>query len=46
MINLIILITTIIVSLTGIIFSIWSFINTRKKFYSEFIERKMKVKND
>ncbi len=36
----IIIFATIIVSLMGIAFVIWSFINTRKKYYNEYLLRK------
>ena len=39
----IIVFATTIVSLMGIAFVIWSFVNTRKKYYNEYLSRK---KND
>ena len=45
MINLII-ISTIILSILGLFLSIQTIIETRKKYYEEYIERKKKLKKE
>lgn len=39
-------ISTYLVSLLGIGVSIWSFIDTRKKYYDEFVKNRKDRKND
>lgn len=39
-------ISTFIISFLGIGVSIWSFLDTRKKYYNEFIEKRKDRKND
>jgi len=39
-------ISTYIVAFLGIGISIWSFIDTRKKYYDEFIEKRKDKKDD
>jgi hypothetical protein len=39
-------ISTYLVALLGIGVSIWSYIDTRKKYYDEFIEERKNRKND
>lgn len=40
--NTLVLTATVIIGLGGIGVVIWSFINTRNKYYSEYVERKRK----
>lgn len=41
----IILILSFVVSILGIIVGAWSITDTRKKYYSEYVERKKNAKN-
>jgi FtsZ-interacting cell division protein ZipA len=44
--NTLITIVLIIVISIGIIFSIWSIINTRKKYYNDFIKKREERKKE
>lgn len=41
-VNLAIIIVTMLVCGVGIVFGIWSFIDTRKKHYQDYVSRKRK----
>lgn len=40
--NAAIYVVTFIVTAAGIVFSVWSYIDTRKRYYNEFVKRKSK----
>lgn len=43
--TILIIVLTAIVALIGVSTAIWSIVNTRKKFYNDFLERKSNGKH-
>lgn len=42
----IIILMTVVLALFGVGIAVWSFINTRKKYYTEYIKRRGEKSND